>query len=371
LTLRLFAGLLACGPIAARPLLASPLEEVRAELRQAAATGRRWVVVKLPAAPLALGSEMHAPEATVGLALPGDPSACFNAAVACQLVIFLPGMGTAPHVYGPAANPFMKAVDAEVAQGKLPNLLVAVVDGRTRYQGGLYVDSPVTGQWTSYIADELLPQLRQLTGNPLPKPIVAGHSMGGYGALHIALQRPELWRGAVAISPLLRSSLLPDRLMPVIARSAVDHGTPTIGTARNNWSKVSFSQKLLWAILAAWLPEPGLEGGVPLPFAGEGQGLHLKPEVLERTRRWDLVQRIAQDQQAAARAVGRVYLGLGAKDGLTPHQHGQEVQAAWARTTKRPKDFHLVLHQGNHTSQMADDLIAGLRFVLGGQRGLP
>jgi hypothetical protein len=30
-----------------------------------------------------------------------------------------------------------------------------------------------------------------------------------------------------------------------------------------------------------------------------------------------------------------------------------------------------VLHQGNHTSQMADDLIAGLRFVLGGQRGLP
>ena len=362
------AAILSCGLLAAWPAAGGPLEDLGSDVRRAAGAGKRWIVIKLPAAALAQGSEQHAPEATVGLALPSDPSACFGAQAQCQLVLFLPGMGTAPHIYGPETNPLMRAVDAEVAQGQLPNLLVAVVDGRTRYQGGLYVDSAVTGLWTSYIAQSLPQQLRQLTGNPLPRPIVAGHSMGGYGALHLALQHPDLWRGAVAISPLLRSSLLQDRLMPVVARRALAHGVPTIGAARKDWSKVAFSEKLLWAILAAWLPEPALEGGVPLPFAGEGQALRLKPEVLDRALRWDLVQRISQDQVGHARSVARIYLGLGAKDGLTPHRHGQEVQEAWVRATKRPKDFRLVLHQGNHTSEMARDLIAGLRFVLAGQR---
>lgn len=357
----------ACGILAVRPSVCAPMDELRSEIRHAAALGQRWVVIQLPALPLAKGSEMHAPEATVGLALPSDPTACFGPRASCQLVVFLPGMGTAPHIYGPQTNPLMKAVDAQVALGNLPNLLVAVVDGRTRYQGGLYVDSAVTGQWTSYIATDLLPQLRELTGNPLSRPILAGHSMGGYGALHIALQHPSLWRGAVAISPLIRSSLLQDRLLPVIARRAADGAVPTINAARANWSKVAFSEKLLWAILAAWLPEPSMDGGVPLPFRGAKQDLHLDPALVERALRWDLVLRIARDQQAAARSIGRIYLGLGAKDGLTPHRHGDEINAAWGLTTKRPKDFRLVLHHGNHTSELARDLIAGLRFVLAGR----
>lgn len=349
--------------------MAAPLIDLHNELHQAAGSGKRWLVVKLPAASLAQGSERHAPEATVGIALPSDPSACFGPHAPCQLVVFLPGMGTAPHVYGPESNPLMKAVDAEVAGHRLPTLLVAVVDGRTRYQGGLYVDSATTGLWTTYIAQELLPQLRKLTGNPLPKPVLAGHSMGGYGALHIALRHPDLWRGAVAISPLLRSSLLQDRLLPVIAKRNQDRTAPTIAAARAAWSKVSFSEKLLWAVLAAWLPEPELEGGVPEPFTGEGKGLQLKAEVIAMALRWDLVQRIERDEAGASRRLHRVYLGLGAKDGLTPHQHGRDVQAAWRRTTKRSEDFRLVLHQGNHTSHMAEDLISGLRFVLAGKPG--
>jgi S-formylglutathione hydrolase len=61
----------------------------------------------------------------------------------------------------------------------------------------------------SYIADEL-PRLIEENFPADPKHrSITGHSMGGHGALTIALRDPERWRAVSAFAPIVAPSLVP------------------------------------------------------------------------------------------------------------------------------------------------------------------
>jgi S-formylglutathione hydrolase len=95
-----------------------------------------------------------------------------------------------------------ESMDGLIASGAAP-FLVVMPNGRNSLGGGFYVDSPVSGGWESFLVRELVPRIdadfrtvaaRESRG-------IAGHSMGGFGALRLGMRHPDLFASLYAMSP--------------------------------------------------------------------------------------------------------------------------------------------------------------------------
>jgi enterochelin esterase family protein len=78
--------------------------------------------------------------------------------------------------------------------GRLREAIIVAPDCFTRYGGSQYLDSPALGSYQRYLADELFPFV---DGNFRTIPsrearAVVGKSSGGYGALMLAMLRPDV-----------------------------------------------------------------------------------------------------------------------------------------------------------------------------------
>jgi len=125
----------------------------------------------------------------------------FTNHAALPVVYYLPG-------YGSASDQFIKDATAwtrftqKLAEQVTPVLFV-VVDGRNRWGGSQYLNSPAQGNYADYVCDEIVSVVEAryfITTNP-PQRIIAGHSSGGFGALRLGMLRPKLFAGVVALSP--------------------------------------------------------------------------------------------------------------------------------------------------------------------------
>ena len=86
-----------------------------------------------------------------------------------------------------------------------PPFILVLVTGKNAVQGGFYVDSPVTGRWEDAIIDDLIPYV-DAAYRTLPAPAsrgIAGHSMGGFGALNLALRHADIFGSVYTMSPSL------------------------------------------------------------------------------------------------------------------------------------------------------------------------
>jgi S-formylglutathione hydrolase len=88
------------------------------------------------------------------------------------------------------------------AAGKTSPILV-VVNGVNRLGGGFYVNSSVTGNWEDAITRDLVGYVddNYRTLASAASRGIAGHSMGGSGALSIAMHHPDLFSAVFAESP--------------------------------------------------------------------------------------------------------------------------------------------------------------------------
>lgn len=96
-----------------------------------------------------------------------------------------------------------KILDRLIASDEIPELIVVMPNGGNRYGGGFYRNSPVTGNWADYIADDLVAYVDKefrTVANTAARAIM-GHSMGGYGALNLAIKRSDVFSVVWAFSP--------------------------------------------------------------------------------------------------------------------------------------------------------------------------
>jgi S-formylglutathione hydrolase FrmB len=110
--------------------------------------------------------------------------------------------GYAGSLYGwrnrtPFRQTFPEAADTVFASGNAPPCIVVWIDAWTRYGGSQYVDSPGTGNYHSYICNDIVPFVdsRYRTLAAAAHRGVMGKSSGGFGALITPMLRPDLFGG--------------------------------------------------------------------------------------------------------------------------------------------------------------------------------
>lgn len=94
-------------------------------------------------------------------------------------------------------------VDRLIADGRVPETIVVMPNGGNKYGGGFYRNSPVSGNWADFVTDDLVGFIdaRFRTIADAASRAVVGHSMGGYGALHLGMSRPDVFSVVWALSP--------------------------------------------------------------------------------------------------------------------------------------------------------------------------
>lgn len=136
------------------------------------------------------------------------------------IVYYLPGFGGSSDKFISHSNSWQHGIQA-VADTCTPMLLV-VVDGRNRWGGSQYLNSPAQGYYTDYICDEVVAEVEAKYPAPANgvRRIIAGHSSGGFGALRLGMARPQLFDAVVALSPDsdFPTSHLPSAQAPAIAK---------------------------------------------------------------------------------------------------------------------------------------------------------
>lgn len=143
------------------------------------------------------------------------------------------------------------------AAGTAREMILVHPDAFTVYDGSMYSNSPTTGDWEDYIAQDLVAYVdthyrtiaaRESRG-------LAGHSMGGYGTIRIGMKHPEVFSALYAMSSccLINNNPRPGQGRGAPARpagEAANNGETKQSPVRNPFAKV------MQAEAAAWSPNP-------------------------------------------------------------------------------------------------------------------
>jgi len=94
------------------------------------------------------------------------------------------------------------AMDRDIEAKTAREMIVVMPNAYTKYGGSMYSNSVTTGDWESYIAEDLVSYMDK-NYRTIPDRMsrgIAGHSMGGYGAVRIAMKRPDVFSSLYILS---------------------------------------------------------------------------------------------------------------------------------------------------------------------------
>jgi Putative esterase len=212
---------------------------------------------------------------------------------------------------------FPEAADRVFADGEAPPALVVFVDAWTLYGGSQFVDSPATGNYHSYLCNELVPWVdahyRTLV-DPAHRGI-SGKSSGGFGAFITPMLRPDLFGGMAshAGDSLYELCYLPE--FAIATRALRDYD----GDIWKWWADFqgrpgltkSCDPTLLMTLgcSAAFSGRP--DGGVDLPF--DPHSGRLREQVWQRWLDWDPVRMVPR-YTAALQSQRAIWIDAGTRD---------------------------------------------------------
>ena len=94
-------------------------------------------------------------------------------------------------------------LDYALEAQKIKPFILVIPDQKTTYDGSFYSNTGVFGNWEDFTAFDLVSYM-DANYRTIPKKDsrgITGHSMGGYGAVKIAMKHPDIFGSVYAISP--------------------------------------------------------------------------------------------------------------------------------------------------------------------------
>lgn len=143
-------------------------------------------------------------------------------------------------------------IDASIERGESREMIVVTPNAYTRFAGSMYSNSVTIGDWEDYVARELVAYMdgHYRTIPQAGSRGLAGHSMGGYGAMRIGMKHPEVFSSVYLLSPCCMTPGFggPSNPQMISAIEAVHTMT--------DFDQAGFFTKAAFASAAAWSPDP-------------------------------------------------------------------------------------------------------------------
>ena len=235
-------------------------------------------------------------------------------------LMFLSGFaGTGEKFFGRLLmDPSISAVfDRLIAEG-CPPFIGVFPDGMSALGGSQYVDSPAIGAYASYLTQEIRPFIegRYRTNRRWG---ALGHSSGGFGALHLAMNHPGAFEAVACHAPDVGFDLcyLGDLPRAIAGIQAAGGPGPFLERFWDNPDPNgdAFAAFNVLAMSAAYASEihPELDPPFPLPFDWQTGEIHF--DVYRSWAAFDPIHQVRDPQKRAALAGLRLlHLDAGNRD---------------------------------------------------------
>lgn len=94
-------------------------------------------------------------------------------------------------------------IDQFMSDNESQQMIIVAVNGNSRYGGSFYVDSIASGNWETFISQELVDYIDEnyKTLAQAQSRGICGFSMGGFGAINIGLRHPDRFSAVYCLSP--------------------------------------------------------------------------------------------------------------------------------------------------------------------------
>lgn len=92
-------------------------------------------------------------------------------------------------------NTIQDLMDTGITAHRIREMIIVTPDEKTNWFGSFYTNSSVTGNWDDFTTTELVHYIdtRYRTIATAASRAIAGHSMGGYGAISLAMKHPDVF----------------------------------------------------------------------------------------------------------------------------------------------------------------------------------
>lgn len=252
------------------------------------------------------------------------------------------------HGYGLRAERWMTLFDIEGAanramsgsgEGEMAREVIIVnPSSYTIYDGSFYSSSVTSGDWESFIADDLVSYIDSHY-RTIPERMsrgLAGHSMGGYGTLRIGMKRPDVFSA----------------LYPMAAAGMMESGEPSEAMSIANSYKtreevvaLRYPNKSTFARAAAWSPnrlKPPFYVDLPVE-----NGV-VRPEIQAKWLANSIIPMLDQ-YRANLRQYTAIQFDVGLQDGLLSQNEQLDIALDQAGINHTFKTY-----EGDHNNKISE-----------------
>jgi enterochelin esterase family protein len=273
------------------------------------------------------------------------------------VIYYLPGYGNSADNFIKNSNVWEKFTQ-RIADEITPVILV-VADGKTRWGGSQYLNSPAQGNYENFVGDEIVSAVEWL--HPAPtngvRRVIAGHSSGGFGALRLGGARQKLFDAVIALSP---DSDFPTSHLPLVkVKSVASAPLAEIEKIAAGKSPVPKDGDLLYALglSCAYAPRGW-------PHRGEFEWLYdargnFRADVWQRWLDNDPLT-IAQKNKNAFSPAQMIYLEGAAQDEFSANIGARKIYEV---LKSRPARCTFYEPPGHHSDHVRERLQRGLEWV--------
>jgi S-formylglutathione hydrolase len=253
-------------------------------------------------------------------------------------------------------------LDELIAAGAIPPMIVVVPNGKNAYLGSFFANSTVTGGWDDAISKDLVAFVdgRYRTIGSAAARGVAGHSMGGYGAIMFGMNHPDVFGSVYAMSPcclaMEADASSENPAWPIVLGMTKREQLPSDPQTVNDfWSDVFV------ALAAAWSPNPQHPPfSVDFPYADrDGHLVPAEPAYSLWRARMPLY--LVESRRTALLSLRGLAIDVGDHDDFSHIRRGCRLFSDALAERDVPHLFEIYA-DGDHGNRIRERLLRALRF---------